>query len=214
MDVKINKKIIDKSLDFYNINDSQYKDKCYKCIEEINSNCELKHRVYNIYNLLYMDLDDNIRKLWEIKNITDLFGEVSNSYITSVLILLGYNIHEDNMKKYTFDKEQIYIHKQRVRETLLNDINKGYDGIRISQMLWGAYFISMRIIEVGRLQYEFVRFNPLNESEYKKCIKIHIPSGKRLLEKEVKSSIIKSKKEILKYFDLENPEYYCSSKVR
>lgn len=212
MDIKINKKIIDKSLEFYNINDSKYKEICYECIDEINNNSELKHRVINIYSLLYKDRNDNIRKLWEIKNVSDLFGEIISPYITSVLLLLGYNIHEDNMKKYFLDKEQINIHKQRVRETLLNDIKiKGYDGIRISQMLWGAYFINMRIIEVGRLQYELVRFNPLNESEYKKCIKIHIPSGKRLLAKEVKSSIIKSKKEILKYFDLENPEYYCSS---
>ena len=121
-------------------------------------------------------------------------------------MLSGYRVHQNNIQRYHLDEEQIKIHKIRVRESLTNDIKiRKYDSIRISQMLWGAYFINLRIIEVGRLQYEFIRFNPLNENEYKECIKIHIPSGERLLEKQVKESIIKSKKEIAKYFDLENP---------
>ncbi len=116
------------------------------------------------------------------------------------------------MKKYSFDKNQLEIHKKRVKQALINDIElRKYDGIRISQMLWGAYFVNIRIIEVGRLQYEFCKVNPLNEKEYKKCIKIHIPSGEKLAEEQVKESIIKSKEQILKYFNLENPEYYCSS---
>lgn len=65
-------------------------------------------------------------------------------------------------------------------------------------MLWGAYFINIRIIEVGRLQYEFCKVNPLNKKGYKKCIKIHIPSGEKLAEEQVKESIIKSKKTNIK----------------
>lgn len=208
----ITRAMIDNALKFYSISDNEYKMKCYMCVDEIQQSSEYQNKVNNIYNVLFIDKNDRIRELWNIKNTSDLFGEISNPYITNVLLLAGCEIHKNNIKKYSLDEKQIEIHKQRVREALVNDIKiRGYDGIRISQMLWGAYFINIRIIEVGRLQYEFIRFNPLNEKERKKCIKIHIPSGERLLEQKVKESIIKSKAEILKYFDLENPDYYCSS---
>lgn len=212
MKILITRAMIDNALEFYSISDNEYKMKCYKCVDEIQQNSDFQDKVNNIYNLLFIDKNDRIRKLWSIKNTSDMFGKISNPFITNVLLLAGCDIHKNNIKKYALDEKQIEIHKQRVREALVNDIEiRGYDGIRISQMLWGAYFINIRIIEVGRLQYEFVKFNPLNEGGFKKCIKIHIPSGERLLEQKVKESIIKSKAEILKYFDLENPDYYCSS---
>lgn len=212
MKILITRAMIDNALKFYSISDNQYKMKCYKCVDEIQQNSDYQEKVNNIYNLLFIDKNNQIRELWSIKNTSDLFGEISNPFITNVLLLAGFDIHKNNIKKYALDEKQIEIHKQRVREALVNDIKiRGYDGIRISQMLWGAYFINLRIIEVGRLQYEFIRFNPLDENKYKECIKIHIPSGERLLEEQVKESIIRSRKEILKYFDLENPEYYCSS---
>lgn len=208
----ITRAMIDNALKFYSISDDEYKMKCYKCVDEIQQNSDFQDKVNNIYNLLFIDKNDRIRKLWSIKNTSDMFGKISNPFITNVLLLAGCDIHKNNIKKYALDEKQIEIHKRRVREALVNDIKiRGYEGIRISQMLWGAYFINIRIIEVGRLQYEFVKFNPLNEEERKKCIKIHIPSGERLLEQQVKESIIKSKAEILKYFNLENPDYYCSS---
>lgn len=208
----ITKTIIDGALDFYNINDSEYKEKCYKCIYELEEKKEYQDKVNEIYKILFIDKTNKIRDLWNFKNLSDLFGNINNPFITNVLLLSGYKFHKSNIEKYRLDEEQIKIHKVRVKESLLNDIKiRKYDGIRISQMLWGAYFINLRIIEVGRLQYEFIRFNPLNEKEYKECIKIHIPSGEKLLEEQVRESIIKSKDEILKYFNLENPDYYCSS---
>ena len=208
----ITKTIIDDALDFYNINDSEYKEKCYKCIDELEKSNEFQDKVSEVYNTLFIDKTNKIRSLWNLKNISDLFGNIKHPFITNVLLLSGYRVHQNNIQRYHLDEEQIKIHKIRVRESLTNDIKiRKYDGIRISQMLWGAYFINLRIIEVGRLQYEFIRVNPLNENDYKECIKIHIPSGERLLESQVKESIIKSKKDIIKYFDLENPEYYCSS---
>lgn len=208
----ITKSMIDNSLEFYNIIDNEYRIKCYKCVDDINQNSDYQKIISNVYNLLFIDKNNNIRKLWSIKNISELFGEIKNPFITNVLLLSGYDVHKTNMQKYALDNKQIEIHKKRVRESLLNDIKiKKYDGIRISQMLWGAYFVNMRIIEVGRLQYEFIKFNPLKEDEYKECIKIHIPSGESLTEKSVRDSIESSKAEIKKYFNLENPDYYCSS---
>ena len=212
MYVMFTKAMIDEALDFYDITDSEYKKNCYKCIDELKENNEYQNTVNEVYNTLFIDKTDKIRSLWSLKNISDLFGNIKHPFITNVLLLSGYKVHKSNIYEYHLDEEQIKIHKVRVKEALLNDIKvRKYAGIRISQMLWGAYFINLRIIEVGRLQYEFIRFNPLNEREYKECIKIHIPSGGRLFENQVKDSIIKSKKEIIRYFDLENPEYYCSS---
>lgn len=69
-------------------------------------------------------------------------------------------------------------------------------------MIWGAYFINTKLIEVGRLQYE-------------KCenhiIKIHIPSGNKLEIEKVIDSIKTSKGEIEKYFYLKDIEYHCDS---
>ena len=212
MYVTITKIMIDEALDFYNISDSEYKEKCHKCIYELEENKEYQDKVNEVYKILFIDKANKIRDLWNFKKLSDLFGNINNPFITNVLLLSGYKVHKNNIEKYHLDEEQIKIHKKRVKESLLNDIKiRKYDGIRISQMLWGAYFINLRIIEVGRLQYEFIRFNPLNEKEYKECIKIHIPSGEKLLEEQVKESIIKSKGKILKYFNLENPDYYCSS---
>ena len=119
------------------------------------------------------------------------------------MLLLGYEYHKENIKKYKFDDEQIQIQKQRVRECLLNDIvNKHYDGIRISQMLWGTYFINGLLLENGRLQFE-----PTNNSK----IKIHIPEGKKLIIDDVKESLKNSKILLKKYYNIENPQYVCES---
>ena len=187
MNVLITKSIIDEALRFYSIDDNEYKEQCYKCIDDIQQNSKYQEIVNNVYNLLFVDKNNKIRKLWNIKSTSELFGEINNPFITNVLLLSGYDTHRTNMKKYNLDNKQIDIHKKRVREALINDIKiKKYDGIRISQMLWGAYFINLRIIEIGRLQYEFIKFNPLKENEYKECIKIHIPAGERLIEQDVK----------------------------
>ena len=118
-------------------------------------------------------------------------------------VLLGLEYHKENIKKYNFDNEQIKIQKQRIRECLLNDIvNKHYDGIRISQMLWGTYFINARLIEYWRLQFELTINNK---------IKMHIPAGKNLDINEVKKSIQNSRELLKKYYNIENPKYICES---
>ena len=69
-------------------------------------------------------------------------------------------------------------------------------------MLWGAYFINCRLIEIGRLQYEY--YND-------EVIKIHIPKGDKLNIDIVKKSLKQSHEFINKYFNISNFEYYCNS---
>jgi len=103
-------------------------------------------------------------------------------------------------KNYTNTQKMLY--KKRVRETLINDIYvKKLESIRISQMIWAIYFINIKLIEVGRLQYE----------RCENYIKIHIPSGNKLEIEKVLNSINNSKVEIKKYFNMKDPEYRCNS---
>lgn len=160
-----------------------------------------------------MDINKNIIEnalnFYEIDN--QAYINKCHSYITNILLLLGYNTHLNNMKKYRLDEEQCKMHKKRVKDCLINDIfERKYDGIRISQMLWGVYFVNVKLLEVGRLQYECCKCNPMTKKE-ELCIKIHIPSGKKLDIKEVKNSLNKSNELIDKYFRLDNPKYYCES---
>ena len=199
--MKINFIDIDKALKYYQIKNVNYKNKCYECIEDINS--KKTKKIKEIYNILYSENSTKIESLWEIQNVKELFGENYNPFITNILVLLGYGIHEKNMEKKNYNNVQKKLYKKRVKETLINDIYiKKLEGIRISQMIWGAYFINTKLIEVGRLQYE-------------KCenhiIKIHIPSGNKLEIEKVIDSIKTSKGEIEKYFYLKDIEYHCDS---
>ncbi len=209
MDIQTN--VIKEALEFYNIQDTEYIEKCYECIEFINKNTNIKIKIHELFNILYIDKNSQLSQLWKIKNIDELFGEDCHPFITNILLLSSYKKHLYNIEKYKLDKQQCNIHKKRVKEALTNDIyQRNYNGIRISQMLWGTYFINLRLIEVGRLQYEFCKNNPMTNKE-ELCIKIHIPSDKKLDSTEVKKSLNESKNLIKRYFKLDNPKYYCDS---
>ena len=203
--MKIDFNDINNALNFYNISDKMYINNCYKCIEDINSIKDFNQKAEEVYNILYRDKSNKINNLWNKENIIELFGKNYNPFVTNILVLLGYKLHNENMKKNGYTQKEIELYKKRVYETLTNDIFiKKLKGIRVSQMLWASYFINVKLIEVGRLQYE----------KYEKCenyIKIHIPSGEKLEIQNVISSIENSKKEIKKYFGLSNPEYRCNS---
>lgn len=200
--MKFELSVIENALKYYQINDTNYKNKCYKCIKDVNKIKDFNLKAEEIYNILYTDKSFKIDTLWKRQNMIELFGEQYNPYITNILVLCSYEIHCQNMKLKKYNREQTELYKKRVRETLMNDIFvRKLEGIRISQMIWAAYFINTKLIEVGRLQYE-------------KCenyIKIHIPSGEKLQIDKVLDSIKNSKQEIEKYFNIKNPEYRCDS---
>lgn len=198
-----NKEKIKEALDYYLIKDADYQEKCNICIDEIIKQKKIYIKAKEIYEILYTDETGKFKELWNEKDINILFGQKVNPFITNILLLLGFEYHIKNIKKYDFDDEQIKKQKQRIKECLLNDIvNKHYDGIRISQMLWGTYFINGRLIECGRLQFE-----PTSNDK----VKIHIPAGNKLDIKDVKDSIENSRKLIKKYYNIENPKYICES---
>jgi hypothetical protein len=202
----IDSKIIDEAFEFYNI-DKKYKEKCYKCAEKINQNESFFKAFNRVYETLYFSDFLVMKELWNIKNINELFDNDMNPFVTNLMILLGYEFHKNNMKKYKFDEYQVNIHKKRVRECFENDlIYRKYGGVRISQMLWATYFIRVKIIEIGRLQYECFS---TNDNIY--IIKMHIPKGSKLDINSVKKSINDSKTILKNIFNINNVKYICNS---
>ena len=202
-------KIIE-ALHFYGIKDEEYKKRCLEVVYDINNNEVLKNKVEELFYKLYDRNKEGLSKLWKMKKVSELFGDC-NLFITSVMILLGYDIHRKNMSKYNLSDEQKSIHIKRVKNALLDDIYiRGYESVRISQMLWASYFINLRIIEVGGFQYELVSENPITK-EKEMCIKMHVPKGASLNEEDVRSSIRKSTYEIERYFNVKDINYYIES---
>lgn len=198
------------ALHFYGIKDEEYKKRCLEVVYDINNNEVLKNKVEELFYKLYDKNKEGLSKLWKMKKVSELFGDC-NLFITSVMILLGYDIHRKNMSKYNLSDEQKSIHIKRVKNTLLDDIYiRGYESVRISQMLWASYFINLRIIEVGGFQYELVSENPITK-EKEMCIKMHVPKGASLNEEDVRSSIRKSTYEIERYFNVKDINYYIES---
>lgn len=185
------------ALKFYDICDKAYYARCLKCLDYIKSN-DLMDGTLKLVDKLY---NDDLSLMWKIRSITEII-ESEDLWITNLILLVGYKVHLLHMKKYHFDDEQIKIHKFRVKECLTSDIyNRKLDGIRFSQLLWGIYFIRIKLIEVGRLQYG------LSGDE----IHVHIFGGRKLEYGEVVESLKESKKYIKEYYGLVNPSYKCNS---
>lgn len=199
------------ALDFYGVKDENYVNDCIFSLNVINTNESLKTRVNDLYEILYVKKDYKLIKKWKEKNKEDLFGKGYPLYITSILILMGYRVHYKNMIDYKMDDNQIDIHKKRVKGALLDDVlNRKLKSVRVSELAWASYFINLRIIEIGRLQYEVVFNNPINNKK-ETCVKIHIPRGEKLDTNNVKESLAISRTEINKYFKITNFDYYCES---
>ena len=199
----MNTKTIDNALLYYDIIDEDYKNQCYDCLKKIKQNAKLQKEFNDLFNAIFVKKSDEVKKLWNIKSTDLIFSENVHPYITNLLLLRGYKIHQKNIDSYKLDEQQIYIHKLRVKETLTNDIKiRNLDGIRISQMLWGSYFVNLKLIEIGRLQFEYEDSN---------SIKIHIPAGEKLDIDKVIDSLNKAEFFIKKYFKIKNYCYYCNS---
>lgn len=197
MNVMITEDDIKLSLKYYDITDKEYYARCIKCLEYIKSS-NIMDEIYVLLDKLYIQ---DMSPLWKIKRIQEVM-QCDDMWITNILLLVGYKLHHLNMKKYHFDDEQIRIHKARVKECLTSDIyNRGLEGIRFSQLLWGIYFIRIKLIEVGRLQYG------LSGEE----IHIHIFGGRKLNYDDVIKSLKDSQVYIKKYYGVDNPDYRCNS---
>ena len=114
----MNTKTIDNALLYYGITDEDYKNQCYDCLKKIKQNDKLQKEFNDLFNAIFVKKSDEIKKLWNIKSTDLIFSENVHPYITNLLLLRGYKIHQKNIDSYKLDEQQIYIHKLRVKETL------------------------------------------------------------------------------------------------
>ena len=197
---------IDNGLLYFGI-DGKYKEQCYQCCEEINANSLWLDAFKRVFDFLNYGDVDSLKTVWDLNDISQLFTEGIPPFATNLMVVLGYKTLKENIFKAQLDEGQIQIYKQRVKTIFEEDyaINK-YGGIKFIMMSWAYYFIRMRIIEIGRLQYE--NFDG-------KCIRIHIPdtvpSGEKFDRNAVVNSIKKSEDIVRSLFGLDNPRYECTS---
>lgn len=197
---------IDNAFEYYDLDD-KYRVRCYKCASSINSNKLFLDSFNKMYNLLNNEDFSKIKELWKYKEVNELFSNHIDPFVTNLIILLSYKTSQENIIKYKLDQEQIDIIKNRIKECFINDLERrNYGSVRISQMLWAYYFVRVKIIEIGRLQYELLETNNDNS-----IIKIHIPGGCKLDYNKVIESIELSKIELKKIFNIDNLIYKCDS---
>ena len=99
----MNTKTIDNALLYYGINDEEYKIQCYNCLESVKHNTTLQKEFNDLFNVLFVDKTNKIKELWNIKSLNMLFSETVHPYITNLLLLSGYEIHQKNIDNYIFN---------------------------------------------------------------------------------------------------------------
>lgn len=197
---------IDNAFEYYDLDD-KYRVRCYKCASSINSNKLFLDTFNKMYNLLNNEDFSKIKELWKYKEVNELFPNHIDPFVTNLMILLSYKTSQANIIKYKLDQEQIVINKNRIKECFVNDLERrNYGSVRISQMLWAYYFVRVKLIEVGRLQYEL-----LETTNDKSIIKIHIPGGNKLDFDKVMDSIELSKEKLKEVFHINNIVFKCNS---
>lgn len=67
---------IDNALKYYQISDIDYKNKCYKCVKDINLKNDFNVRTEEIYDILYTDKSFKIDTLWIYVKFLDTFFEI------------------------------------------------------------------------------------------------------------------------------------------
>lgn len=196
-------------LEFYGINDIDYKHQCRLAYENLEA-LHLFEKFDELHHLLFLE-GEHFLKFWYFPNVNAMFECEVHPFASNILLLSGGYYHQEIMKTLNFDDEQIEKHKMRVRGTLTNDlIVKGLPGIRVSQVIWGAYFIHGRLIECGGLQFEKAKANPFFGWK-EDHIEIHIPMHTSFKKEDILASISQAKKDVEKYFNMKDVDFCCFS---
>lgn len=66
--------VIENALKYYQINDTNYKNKCYKCIKDVNEIKDFNIKAEEIYNILYTDTSFKIDTLWNMMRSMQIFA--------------------------------------------------------------------------------------------------------------------------------------------
>ena len=193
------KDIVKKAFDFYDINDKDYEKKLEDTIDVINADQILKEKVLNLVDILFIKYED--RKFGEIINLSySEYFKSDNLFITNIIILLGLDTLKRSISK--FDDEMQKIYKEKIKSDLLLYKN----GMPLRHTTWLAHYITGHILEIGCLVYQIM------DEPYLDCkVKVHIPRDVKFDINNIKKSLRLSKEYVKRYFDIDNPKYFCNS---
>ena len=201
----IEHKTIDEAIDYYNI-DTAYRQRCHECADRIKNSGVFSDAFDRVYKELYLGDMRRALRVWSIRDVNELFSEGIDPFVTNLMIVAGYEMHISNMRKCGLDPQQTFNHKAGIKGAFESDLKKkGRDGVRIGLMVWAVLFIRVRILEIGRLQFEYA------DTDDGHVVKIHIPGGEKLDIESVVKSIEDSKKEIERLFGDTSCDYVCHS---
>ena len=93
----LDKEEVSKGLQFYQIEDEKYYNKCINALEEIKQK-NLLDNFEKIYDILFLNKKREIEDLWQYKEIENLFG-ANIIFITNVMLLLGYKKHIETINR-------------------------------------------------------------------------------------------------------------------
>jgi len=196
---------IEEAIAFYGI-DGKYRDAVMRCVDAVNASEVFSDAFDRVYRSLYVDDFSGVGRLYAYKDVDVLFAPGIDPFVTNVMILAGMEIHRTLMAEHELDETQTRVHINAIKGSFEGDLKQGYAATRILMMVWSAHFTRVRIIEVGRLQYE------LKYTEHLKAVmEIHIPGGTPLDPAAVRQSLADSKEEIRRVFRMEPLTYYCHS---
>lgn len=160
---------------------------------QINCDINLIFLVYLWYYILYK-VDIEKRNKWDFK--LSYFRNNGSLYMPMISMLMGYKIHELNMKDY--DLEQREIQKKIIRDACKSDfLVYGISGMRFSNMEWASRFIRGEIVQIGILQYELKK-NYLDDED---VIFIHISKDNSFTKENIDESLIR-KTEVFNFFEV------------
>ena len=183
---------------FYRLD--ELSDRILTCAEALNRSAFLPCFEKRLYDL-YEGAPEVLDTLYEYHTPDDLFAPGIFPDAPLAAAALGAAYHQNNIKKYHFDEEQI--EKQRVR---MNDyITYMSGGNNTTTLPWSANMARGILIDVGILQFQLV------EDGKRQVIYIHIPGDGAFTEKNIRAAVEESRPLVRRYYGLEEPEYICIS---
>ena len=94
---------------------------CYKIAKEINENECYKKAFNKIYDILYHGDFSVIKELWKIKDINTLFMSNINPFVTNLMIILGYEIHQNSLPTVTPERLSHFSRQKKQHRPLFSE---------------------------------------------------------------------------------------------
>jgi len=195
---------IHEGFDFYEIDEPAYDTVLCRVREEIAADAALQAGWDKAFARIYTDSSALQCAIWDdFHSMEELFGIAMPDYTVNLFVLSGYAIHRAHMEQRALPREQVTKQLFRVRQQLLMGW-KPAPCMGVTPILWSSEFINLRIVEIGRLQFEF--FN-VDGKQPKNTVGLHIPPEGRLDKAAVDSAFAAAPAYLTRVFGAPADEY-------